>query len=112
MVANENPSDERLIALAEVRDVTPQLDEAGEMIGVPAIERTLAACLDGIRRVQTQRGAPATRKSATRLLSRRFAAVFVGGIGEDIADGGEVAGRMYVREGANVAVDRVGSVGA
>src|SRR6185295_11541580 len=62
VVANENPSDERLIALAEVRDVTPQLDEAGEMIGVPAIERTLAACLDGIRRVQTQRGAPATRK--------------------------------------------------
>jgi hypothetical protein len=35
-----------------------------------------------------------------------LAAVFVGGIGEDIADGGEVAGRMYVREGANVAVDR------
>ncbi|MFY9918535.1 MAG: carboxyl transferase domain-containing protein, partial [Mycobacterium sp.] len=56
VVANENPSDERLIALAEVRDVTPHLDEAGEMIGVPAIERTLAACLDGIRRVQTQRG--------------------------------------------------------
>ena len=55
-VANENPSDERLIALAEVRDATPQLDEAGEMIGIPAIERTLAACLDGIRRVQTQRG--------------------------------------------------------
>ena len=55
-VANENPSDERLIALAEVRDATPQLDEAGEMVGIPAIERTLAACLDGIRRVQTQRG--------------------------------------------------------
>ena len=55
-VAKENPSDERLIALAEVRDATPQLDEAGEMIGIPAIERTLAACLDGIRRAQTQRG--------------------------------------------------------
>src|SRR4029077_8609649 len=56
VVAKENPADERLIALAEVRDVTPHLDEAGEIIGVPAIERTLAACLDGIRRVQTQRG--------------------------------------------------------
>jgi acetyl/propionyl-CoA carboxylase alpha subunit/acetyl-CoA carboxylase carboxyltransferase component len=56
VVAKENPSDERLIALAEVRDVTPQLDEAGEVVGVPALERTLAACLDGIRRVQTQRG--------------------------------------------------------
>ena len=52
--------------------MSPQLDEAGATIGVSAIERTLAACLDGIRRVQTQRGAPATRKSATRLLSRRF----------------------------------------
>ena len=56
VVAKENPSDERLIALAEVRDVTPQLNEAGEVVGVPEIERTLAACLDGIRRVQAQRG--------------------------------------------------------
>ncbi len=44
------------IALAEVRDVTTQLNESGEVIGVPAIERTLAACLDGIRRAQAQRG--------------------------------------------------------
>ena len=56
VVAKENPSDERLIALAEVRDATPQLDESGEVVGVPAIERTLAACLDGIRRVQAERG--------------------------------------------------------
>ncbi|MGY4651257.1 ATP-binding protein [Mycobacterium sp. URHB0021] len=56
VTAKENPSDERLIALAEVRDVTPHRDEAGQIIGIPAIERTLAACLDGIRRVQAQRG--------------------------------------------------------
>ena len=56
VVAKENPSDERLIALAEVRDVTTQLNEDGEVIGVPAIERTLAAALDGIRRAQAQRG--------------------------------------------------------
>ena len=56
VVAKENPSDERLVALAEVRDVTPQLNESGEVFGVPAIERALAACLDGIRRAQTQRG--------------------------------------------------------
>ena len=56
MVAKENPSDERLIALAEVRDVTTQLNEDGEVVRVPAIERTLAACLDGIRRAQAQRG--------------------------------------------------------
>jgi acetyl-CoA carboxylase carboxyltransferase component len=56
LVAKENPSDERLIALAEVRDVTTQLNEFGEVIGLPAIERTLAACLDGIHRAQAQRG--------------------------------------------------------
>ena len=56
VVAKENPSDERLMALAEVRDVTPQLNESGEVIGVPALERALAACLDGIRRTQAQRG--------------------------------------------------------
>ena len=56
VVAKENPSDQRLIALAEVRDVTPQRNESGEVIGVPALERTLAACLDGIRRAQAQRG--------------------------------------------------------
>ena len=33
-------------------------------------------------------------------------------VGEDVADGREFAGRMYVREAANVAVHRVGSVGA
>ena len=56
VTAKDNPADERLIALAEVRDVTPQLNEAGEIVGIPAIERTLAACLDGIRRAQAQRG--------------------------------------------------------
>ena len=56
VVAKDNPTDERLIALAEVRDVTPRCNEDGEVVGVPAIERTLAACLDGIRRAQAQRG--------------------------------------------------------
>ena len=56
VVAKENPSDERLVALAQVRDATPQLNEFGEVVGVPAIERTLAACLDGIRRAQARRG--------------------------------------------------------
>ena len=42
----------------------------------------------------------------------RLLAVLVGDRGEDVADGGEVAGRMVVREGANVAVDWVGGVGA
>ena len=56
VVARENQSDERLVALAEVRDATTQLNEDGEVVAVPAIERTLAACLDGIRRAQAERG--------------------------------------------------------
>ena len=57
LVAKENPADERLIAMAEVRDVTPLRDAAGDIIGFPTLERLLAACLDGIRRAQSQRGA-------------------------------------------------------
>ncbi|AYJ50732.1 ATP-binding protein [Rhodococcus sp. P1Y] len=54
--AKNNPSDERLMALAEIRGVTTQLDENGEVVAVPEIERTVAACLDGIRRTQAGRG--------------------------------------------------------
>jgi acetyl/propionyl-CoA carboxylase alpha subunit/acetyl-CoA carboxylase carboxyltransferase component len=55
-VAKENPSDERLIALAEVRDVTPQRNEAGVVVAIPALEQALAACLDSIRRVRIEQG--------------------------------------------------------
>ena len=57
VVAKDNPADERLIAMAEVRDVTPVRDAAGQVVGFPAVERLLAGCLDGIRRAQAQRGA-------------------------------------------------------
>ncbi|MEO6881099.1 MAG: carboxyl transferase domain-containing protein, partial [Mycobacteriaceae bacterium] len=57
LVAKDNPADERLVALAEIRDVTPQRDDTGEVVAMPMIERTLTACLDGIRRAQSQRGA-------------------------------------------------------
>jgi hypothetical protein len=55
-VAPNNPADERLVALAAVRDVQPLRDAAGQVIAFPAAERVLAACLDGIRRVQASRG--------------------------------------------------------
>jgi acetyl/propionyl-CoA carboxylase alpha subunit/acetyl-CoA carboxylase carboxyltransferase component len=54
-VARENPGDERLVALAEVRDLTPVRDASGRLTALPEPERVLAACLDGIRRVQAQR---------------------------------------------------------
>jgi acetyl/propionyl-CoA carboxylase alpha subunit/acetyl-CoA carboxylase carboxyltransferase component len=59
-VARENPGDERLVALAEVRDLTPVRDPSGRLTALPEPERMLAACLDGIRRVQAQR--PANRQ--------------------------------------------------
>jgi acetyl/propionyl-CoA carboxylase alpha subunit/acetyl-CoA carboxylase carboxyltransferase component len=53
--ARENPSDERLVALAEVRDVTPVRDASGRLTALPEPERVLAACLESIRRAQAQR---------------------------------------------------------
>ena len=57
IVAKDNPNDERFIAMAEVRDLTPLRDASGEVVGFPTVERLLASCLDGLRRAQSQRGA-------------------------------------------------------
>jgi acetyl/propionyl-CoA carboxylase alpha subunit/acetyl-CoA carboxylase carboxyltransferase component len=43
------PADQRLIALADVRDLTILRDDQGRIRGVPQIERTLDACLDSLR---------------------------------------------------------------
>jgi acetyl/propionyl-CoA carboxylase alpha subunit/acetyl-CoA carboxylase carboxyltransferase component len=48
-VAHENPADERLIAIAEVRDLTPARDSAGKIIGFPHLEGMLAQALADIR---------------------------------------------------------------
>jgi acetyl/propionyl-CoA carboxylase alpha subunit/acetyl-CoA carboxylase carboxyltransferase component len=55
LVAPDNPGDERLVALAELRDVSPRRDADGKVVAFPAAERVLAACLESIRRVQAQR---------------------------------------------------------
>jgi acetyl/propionyl-CoA carboxylase alpha subunit/acetyl-CoA carboxylase carboxyltransferase component len=65
--ARENPSDERLVALAELRDLTPVRDAAGRLTALPEPERVLAACLDAIRRVQAQRP-PRRRLHGNRVL--------------------------------------------
>ena len=49
-VAHENPDDERLIALAEVRDLTPARDPAGQVLGYPHMEGVLTQALADIRR--------------------------------------------------------------
>ncbi len=55
LVAPDNSADERLVALAEVRDVTAARDADGHVVGFPAAERVLAACLESIRRAQAER---------------------------------------------------------
>jgi len=53
-VAREQPGDERLVAVAEVRDATPVRDADGSLIALPELERVLVACLDGIRRARAE----------------------------------------------------------
>ncbi|WP_187361522.1 carboxyl transferase domain-containing protein [Phytoactinopolyspora mesophila] len=62
-VAPSNPSDERLVALAQVRDLTPLRDADGQIHALPAIEGALGACLDAIRKGQAQR--PANKRLDT-----------------------------------------------
>ncbi|MGY1679216.1 ATP-binding protein [Geodermatophilus sp. SYSU D01176] len=55
ITGKENPNDERFIAMAEVRDLTPLRDDAGEIVGFPTVERQLTSCLDSLRRAQSLR---------------------------------------------------------
>ncbi|MEU7895785.1 carboxyl transferase domain-containing protein [Nonomuraea sp. NPDC049152] len=59
--ARQNPSDERLVALGQVRDLTPLRDDDGRIVALPAAEDTLATCLDAIRRAKK----PGAKTSAT-----------------------------------------------
>src|SRR5699024_783287 len=52
--ARTNPADERLVALGQVRDLTPLRESDGRLVALPAVEDTLAGCLDAIRNVQAQ----------------------------------------------------------
>ncbi|WP_035853487.1 biotin carboxylase N-terminal domain-containing protein [Cryptosporangium arvum] len=54
-VARSNPSDERLIAMGQVRDLTPLRETDGRLIALPAVEDAVTAGLDAIRAVQAQR---------------------------------------------------------
>ena len=53
--AKSNKADERLIAMGQVRDLTPLREADGRLIALPALENVLAGCLDAIRTVQAQR---------------------------------------------------------
>jgi acetyl/propionyl-CoA carboxylase alpha subunit/acetyl-CoA carboxylase carboxyltransferase component len=51
-VARDEPADERLFVMAEVRDLTPVRDDGGRVIALPELERVLAACLDDLRQAR------------------------------------------------------------
>jgi acetyl/propionyl-CoA carboxylase alpha subunit/acetyl-CoA carboxylase carboxyltransferase component len=54
-VAKSNPADERLIAMGQVRDLTPLREADGRLVALPVLENILAGCLDAIRAIQAQR---------------------------------------------------------
>jgi len=56
-VAIENPKDERLFAVAEVRDLTPVRDKTGRIVQLPHLERMFAEATAAIRSFQSKRSA-------------------------------------------------------
>jgi acetyl/propionyl-CoA carboxylase alpha subunit/acetyl-CoA carboxylase carboxyltransferase component len=66
-VAQGNPKDERLFAVAEVRDLTPVQDASGRVVRLPPLERMLQECAAGMRRFQAGR-APHQRLEWNRVL--------------------------------------------
>ncbi|MFC0506987.1 ATP-binding protein [Micromonospora costi] len=66
-VAPDNPADERLAAMAQVRDLTPLRDVDGRILALPAAEGALDACLDAIRTVQARR--PAKKRFDTNRIT-------------------------------------------
>ncbi|PZG24029.1 fused acetyl/propionyl-CoA carboxylase subunit alpha/methylmalonyl-CoA decarboxylase subunit alpha [Micromonospora craterilacus] len=66
-VARENPSDGRLVAFAQVRDLTELREHDGRLVALPTTEDTVAACLDSIRRAQSQRPSK-TRFNTNRIV--------------------------------------------
>ncbi|WP_176062076.1 carboxyl transferase domain-containing protein [Anaeromyxobacter diazotrophicus] len=65
--AQANPKDERLFAMAEVRDVTAVRDASGRLTQLPAFERMFHEALAGMRRFQARRP-PGQRLEWNRIL--------------------------------------------
>ena len=66
-VAKGNPRDERLFAVAEVRDLTSVRDARGHVVQLPELERMLQQALGAVRAVQARR-APAQRLQGNRIV--------------------------------------------
>ena len=56
-VARENERDERLVAVAEVRDLTPVRDDDGRITALPELERMVRQAFEAMRSAQSRRPA-------------------------------------------------------
>jgi len=128
-VARENEADQRLVALAQVRQLAVVRDEDGQVTSLPHAERAIANCLEAIRRARTERGAAGSRLDMNHVwvhiwpvvdaqvdeltaLQRNIAPLTAGaGIEEVLAQGrvaapdgtvNPVAARFYYQPGAGV----------
>jgi acetyl/propionyl-CoA carboxylase alpha subunit/acetyl-CoA carboxylase carboxyltransferase component len=54
-VAHANRRDERLISVAEVRDLVPVRDDRGRIVALPELERVARQCFEAIRAFQSRR---------------------------------------------------------
>jgi acetyl-CoA carboxylase carboxyltransferase component len=54
-VAPENETDVRLVALAQVRELSIVRDSAGNVTSLPQVERAIAGCMDAIRKARKSR---------------------------------------------------------
>ncbi|MFE0114900.1 biotin carboxylase N-terminal domain-containing protein [Amycolatopsis sp. NPDC059019] len=62
-VARENPTDDRLVAFAQVRDLTELREHDGRLVALPTAEDAITTCLDSIRRAQARR--PSKKRFST-----------------------------------------------
>ncbi len=60
-VARDNPADQRLVALSQIRQFSVVRDAEGRVVSLPYAERAVANCLEGIRRARAARGAGGAR---------------------------------------------------
>ena len=130
-VARDNEADERLVALAQVRQFAVIRDDDGRITSLPHVERAIANCLEGIRRARTARGAAGARLEMNHVwvtvwpvidaqvaeltaLQRNIAPLTAGAGIEEVVVAGRVigsngnpfpvVGRFYYQPGAGVVV--------
>jgi len=108
-VARDNEADQRLVALAQVRQLAVVRDADGRVASLPHAERAVVSCLEAIRRARTERGAAGTKLDMNHVwlhvwpvvdaelaelepLQRTIAPLTVGAGIEEIVAEGRVAG--------------------